>query len=190
MYFYSLRLLLGVLLGMALLAGAARAEMGGGEGRPTPFVGAVELPGDAGGPPVGECRFSIDIERVSFMVTSVADKYRLVRMLIDCRGEGGLILSASDDRLEMQVDDGEGGDGVTPGVLSLRQADGAIWDAFDADMRRTLAYPPEVRAGDAVYVFAYFPVTETLSTPGGFQFTIASLGETVRLMNLATAARN
>jgi hypothetical protein len=186
----SFRILSGVVLGLVLSAGGVRAEMGGGEGRPTPFVGQVELPGEAGGPPTGECRFSIDVERVSFIVTTLADKYRLVRMLIDCRGESGLALSASDDRLAMMVDDGEGGDGVTAAVLSLRQADGAIWDAFDADLRRALAYPPEVRPGEAVYVFAYFPVDETRSMPGGFEFTIASLGETVRLMNLATAARN
>lgn len=186
---HSFRFLLGVFLGTLLLAGSSRAEMGGGEGRPTPFVGQIELPGGADEPSEGECRFSIDVERVSFLVTTVADKYRLVRMLIDCRGEGALALSATDDRLEMLVDDGEGGDGIAVGVLSLRQADGAVWNAFDADMRRLLAYPPEVRAGDAVYVFAYFPVDAARSMPGGFQFTIASLNETVRLMNLATAAR-
>ena len=163
--------------------------MGGGEGRPTPFVGQIELRGGEGEPSEGECRFSIDVERVSYMVTTVAGKYRLVRMLIDCRGEDGLVLSATYDRLEMLVDDGEGGDGIAAGVLSLRQADGALWDAFDADMRRTLAYPAEIRAGEAVYVFGYFAVDETRSLPHGFQFTIASLNETVRLMHLATAAR-
>jgi hypothetical protein len=151
---HSLRLLLGVFLGSLVLAGSSEAEMGGGEGRPTPFVGQAVIPD-------GECRFSIDVERVSYMVTTVAGKYRLVRMLIDCRGEGALALSATDDRLEMFVDDGEdAGDGMASGVLSLRQADGALWDAFDADMRRTLAYPAEIRAGEAVYVFAYFPVDE------------------------------
>jgi hypothetical protein len=180
---HSFRFLLGVFLGLLLLAGSSRAEMGGGEGRPTPFVGQAVIPD-------GECRFSIDVERVSYMVTTVAGKYRLVRMLIDCRGEGALALSATDDRLEMLVDGGDSGNGMASGVLSLRQADGALWDAFDADMRRTLAYPAEIRAGEAVYVFAYFPVDEARSLPHGFQFTIASLNETVRLMNLATAARS
>jgi hypothetical protein len=187
---HSFRFLLGVFLGSLMLAGGSEAEMGGGEGRPTPFVGQIELPGDEGEPPAGECRFSIDVERVSFLVTTVADKYRLVRMLIDCRGEDALALSATDDRLEMLVDDGEGGDGIAAGVLSLRQADGALWDVFGADMRRTLAYPPEVQAGEAVYVFAYFPVDEARSLPHGFRFTIASLNETVRLMHFATAARS
>lgn len=190
MYSISFRFLFGVFLGLVVLGGSARAEMGGGEGRPTPFVGEILLPGGENEPPRVECRFAIDVEYVRFMVTTVADKYRLVRMLIDCRGEEGLALSATEDRLEMFVDDGEGGDGVTTGVLSLRRADGAIWDAFDTDLHRLLAYPPEVRAGDAVYVFAYFPADEVRSMPDGFRFTIASLGETVRLMNRATAARS
>ena len=164
----SFRYLLSVFLGSLVLAGSSEAEMAGGEGR-----------------------FSIDVERVSYMVTTVAGKYRLVRMLIDGRGEGALALSPTDDWLEMFVEDGgDTGDGMASGVLSLRQADGALWDVFDADMRRTLAYPAEIRAGEAVYVFAYFAVDETRSLLHGFQFTIASLNETVRLIHLATATRS
>lgn len=172
------RSVLVVLLAWLVLPISAEAEMAGGEGRPTPFVGQIEH-GD------GYCEFSVDVERINFLVTTVANKYRLVRMRIGCSGELSLALSSTDDRLEMLV-----GDDNAVGVLSLRQSDGALWDAFDPDIRRSLAYPPEIRAGEPVYVFAYFPAEEVGSLPYGFEFTIASLDETVQLVNLATAARN
>lgn len=164
-----------------LLTGTSNAEIGGREGRPTPFGGQVELAN-------GECRFSIDVERVTFLVTRVANKYRFVRMLIDCRGNTTLALSATEDRLDMLVDGGDGA--VATGILSLRQSDSSLWNTFDADMRRTLAYPPEVAPDRPVYVFAYFNVDDAASLPDGFEFRIASLDKTVRLMNLTTAARN
>ena len=61
---------------------------------------------------------------------------------------------------------------------------------FDTDMHRMLAYPPEIRAGEPVYVFAYFPIDQVKSLPSGFEFTIASLNQTIRLTHLAPAARN
>ena len=146
----SSRLILGACLSSLLfLASGSNAEMGGGEGRPTAFVGQVDRA-------EGDCRISIDVDPISLLLTAVANKYRLVRVLIDCRGEASLALSPANDRLEMLVGDGDDGHAIA--VLSLRQADAAVWDAFNTDMRRMLAYPPEVRAGEPVYVFAYFPI--------------------------------
>jgi hypothetical protein len=160
------------------LAGSASAEMGGGEGRPTPFVGEVDLDD-------GSCRFSIDVDAINLLVTAVAGKYRLVRMRIDCRGEDDLALSVTGDELHMLVNEER-----VAAVLSLRQTDPGVWDAFDTDLRRKLAYPPLVSAGEPVYVFAYFPAGEVTSLPQGFELTLASLGETVRLQHLVAAARN
>lgn len=161
------------------LANRSGAEMGGGESRPTPFAGNVRLDD-------GQCELSIDVDRLALQVTAVAGKYRLVPIRIDCTGDDKLRLSAANDRLEMFVKD----NGRATAVLSLRQADPAVWDAFDDDLRRTLAYPPEVAPGEPVYVFAYFPIAEVTSLPFAFEFTIASRRETIPLRNLATAARN
>jgi hypothetical protein len=168
-----------LLFGGALLAAAldGRAEMGGSAGRPSPFVGVIELPnGD-------QCDLSIQVERVSFLLTSVANKYRLVRMLVDCRKQTGLTLSSADDRLEMTV-----GQSVVPAILSLQRSDSALWDSFDLNMRQTLAYPPVIKPNAPVYVFAYFPADQVKTMPERFTFNIASLGRAVTLRVLATAA--
>ena len=152
--------------------------MGGGEGRSTRFAGEIQLRD-------GRCGFSIDVDRLELLVTAVAGKYRLARVRIDCSGESNLALSATNDRLQMLVEDTR-----ATAVLSLRTAEPTVWGTFDEEMKKTLAYPPEVRPGEPVYVFAYFPIAEVTSLPSGFELTIASRRETVRLMNLATAARN
>lgn len=164
----------GVLLAAAL---DGRAEMAGAAGRPSPFVGTIDLTnGD-------RCELSIQVERVSFLLTAVANKYRLVRMLVDCRKQTGLTLSSAADRLEMTV-----GNSAVPAVLNLQKSDSAVWDALDLDMRQTLAYPPAIKPNTPVYVFAYFPADQVKTMPARFTFTIASLGRSVTLQVLATAA--
>ena len=66
--------------------------------------------------------------------------------------------------------------------------DSAVWDALDLDMRQTLAYPPAIKPNAPVYVFAYFPADQVKTMPARFTFTIASLGRSVTLQVLATAA--
>jgi hypothetical protein len=165
----------GVLLAAAL---DGRAEMAGSAGRASNYVGIVDLGnGD-------RCELSIPIERVSFLVTTVANKYRLVRILVDCRKQTGLTLSSTADRLEMAIDNR-----AVPAVLSLQRSDSAVWDAFDLNMRQTLAYPTAIKPNAPVYLFAYFPADQVTTMPARFNFTIASLGRTVTLQVLATAAR-
>jgi hypothetical protein len=164
---------------VALLAASpdSWAEMAGGAGRATTYGGMVDLTDG------NRCDLSIQVERVSFLLTSFG-KYRLVRMLVDCRKQTGLMLSSSADRLDISVEDR-----VVPAVLSLQRSDSAMWDALDAGMRQTLAYPSSIKPGEPVYLFAYFPVDQVKTMPRAFSFTIASLGQTVTLQNAATAAR-
>jgi hypothetical protein len=174
--FASIALMLaGVLLVTAL---DGRAEMAGSAGRASNYVGMLDLGnGD-------RCDLSIQVERVSFLLTTVANKYRLVRMLVDCRKQTGLTLSSTADRLEIAIENRQ-----VPAVLSLQRSDSAVWDALDLNMRQTLAYPPAIKPNAPVYVFAYFPADQVNTIPARFTFTIASLGRAVTLQVLATAAR-
>jgi hypothetical protein len=179
MRYCSIRSLTLLFLVVLLAAPAdSRAEMAGSAGRATPYGGTLDLKDGS------RCDLSIQVERVSFLLTSFG-KYRLVRMLVDCRKQAGLMLSSSADRLELALDDKV----TVPAVLSLQRSDSALWDALDVGMRQTLAYPPFIKAGEPVYLFAYFPVDQVRTMPRAFSFTIASLGQTVMLQNAATAAR-
>src|SRR4029077_18555794 len=85
-----------------------RADVGGVVGRATPFGGGLDLGnGD-------RCDLSIQIERFGFFLSTMANKYRLVRILIDCGRQTGLALSATDDRLELTI-----GNRTVPGILNL-----------------------------------------------------------------------
>lgn len=176
MRFGSFRLLmcLGMLLAVSV---GVTAEMAGSAGRPATYQGTVQLKGSE------RCDLSIQVERVSFLITAFGNKYRLVRMLVDCRNQVGLTLSSSTDRLEMEVDKR-----AIPGVLSLQRSDSTLWDALSDDLRQTLAYPPVIKAGQPVYLFAYFPVDQVKTMPTAFSYTIASLGQTVMLRHLVAAA--
>jgi hypothetical protein len=159
------------------LSTSARAEIGGAAGRATTYSGVLNLQDG------NRCQLSIQVERVSFLMTTVGGKYRFVRMLVDCQKQG-LTLSSMADRLDVTVDNSS-----IPGVLSLQRSDSALWDGLDAGMRQTLAYPAAIRPGEPVYLFAYFPADQVKAMPRGFSFTIASTGQTVTLQSAATAAR-
>ena len=173
--FLSISLIVaGVLLATAL---DGRAEMAGSAGRASNYVGMLDLGnGD-------RCDLSIQLERVSFLLTSVANKYRFVRMLVNCGKQTGLTLSSATDRLELTIDKR-----TVPAVLSLQRSDSTLWDSFDLNMRQTLAYPPAIKPGAPVYVFGFFPADQVSAMPASFTLTIASLGRSVTLQVLATAA--
>jgi hypothetical protein len=164
----------GVVLAAAL---DGRAEVAGAAGRASNYVGVIDLGnGD-------RCELSIQVERVSFLVTSVANKYRFVRMLVSCGKQTGLTLSSATDRLEMTIEKR-----TVPAVLSLQRSESTLWDSFDLNMRQTLAYPPAIKPGAPVYVFGFFPADQVNTMPDRFALTIASIGRTVTLQVLATAA--
>lgn len=164
----------GVLLAAAL---DGRAEMAGSAGRASNYVGTLDLGnGD-------RCELSIQVERVSFLMTSVANKHRFVRMLVNCGKQAGLTLSSAADRLEMNFENN-----AVAAALNLQKSDSNVWDALDLDMRQTLAYPTAIKPGAPVYVFAYFPADQVKTMPRRFTFTIASLGRSVTLQVLATGA--
>lgn len=154
-----------------------RAEISGSAGRAPNYVGMLDLAnGD-------RCEVSIQIERVSFLLTSVANKYRFVRMLVNCGKQTGLTLSSAADRLEMTLDKR-----TVPAILSLQKSDSAFWDSLDLNMRQTLAYPPAIKPNEPVYVFGFFPADQVNAMPASFTLTIASLERSVTLRVLVTRA--
>src|SRR5688572_33235649 len=93
--FASIALMLaGVLL---VTARDGRAEMAGSAGRASNYVGMLDLGnGD-------RCDLSIQVERVSFLLTTLANKYCLGRMLVVCRNETGLNLLSTGDSREVGI---------------------------------------------------------------------------------------
>lgn len=174
----SLETLIFISLGIMFAAhGSVRASMGGEEDAPATYRGEIGHRG-------GSCQFTIDLERVQFLVTTVANKYRFVRMLVNCQGEEALRLSSSSDRFQADAPHG------TVAVLNLQSSDSELWDGLAADIRRMLAYPQQIESNDPVYVFAYLPIDDDTDMPERFSYTIASIGETVHLyLPPPTAAR-
>lgn len=170
-----------------VLAGSSRGEMSGDRGRPIVMQGALS------GPAGDRCHFSIEIERVGFLLNTVQGRYRLVRLRFENLDTRPIDLSPDTDRLEAEVAGGE----PVPAMLDPQSADSPFWDGLSTDLREILAYPARVKARvDApgaspqiVYLYALFPADRVTAVPAAFTYTIASLGQPVRLEHRAAAAR-
>jgi hypothetical protein len=162
-----------------LIHGSARAAMGGEDDVAYWYSGEISYEG-------GYCHFTIHLDRVRFLVTTVANKYRFVPVLARCSGEA-VQLSSSDDRFvagEYEYD-------PAVAVLNLQQSDSELWDDYAADIRRMLAYPQQIEPDRPVTIFAYFPNDILTSTPYSFSYTISSLGLTAHMhLPPPTAAQN
>lgn len=144
---------------------SAMAAVGGEEDVPSRYQGDLFLDGS-------RCSFTIELDRVLFLVATVADRYRIVPVAVECEGTN-VALSSTDDRFETA-------DGAA-GILSLQRFDSQVWDGFDASIRRMLAYPQKIEARKRQVFFAYFRVDDIHGLPYEFSFTIASIAETVYL---------
>jgi hypothetical protein len=109
-------------------------------------------------------------------------------------GTAPLTLSADSDRLELVPRSGQ----AVQAVLNLQRGDSTWWDSLEPSMRETLAYPVTLkgvpapaggaRSPEALYFYAFFPA-QVREVPAGFSYTIASLGQSVRIEHRAAAAR-
>lgn len=173
---------------LLLMVPRARSEMSGDRGRAIVMQGAAR--GDDGR---DRCRFSVEIERVSFLLNTVRARYKLARVRIENLGASVVSLSAARDRLDLVLQTGA----TVPAVLNLQSADSAFWDGLSADMRQILAYPQTIKAGrgespgsspEVIYVYALFPSEQITELPRGFAYQIEGLGQTIRIEHRATAA--
>jgi hypothetical protein len=176
-----------VVLSMVLEGPATRGEMSGDRGRPIVMQGTV--PGENG---QDRCRFSIEIERVSFLLNTVQSRYKLARLRFENNGTTPVALSVDRDRVEAEMGSGP----PVPAVLNLQSGDSAFWDAQSTDMRQILAYPQTVKARptgagsspEVVYVYALFPADRVAEVPRAFTYRIDSIGRPVRIEHRAAAA--
>lgn len=180
---------------LALVFVAERHSAGSVSGSANPSIGFDGVVRGADGRE--QYRFLIDIEPVMFRLLTVQNKYSLVRLRIQNATTAALALSADTDRLDLVLKSGVS----VPAVLNLQRGDATFWDALDAGTRETLAYPttlkgvPAPAAGlsqpspETLYFYAFFPASQVLEVPASFAYTIASLGQTIRIEHRAAAAR-
>jgi hypothetical protein len=124
---------------------------------------------------------------VSFKLNSLKAKYKVVRIRVENRMSEPIKLSGDQDAIELEMDGGT----VVRGTFNLRGQDGSLWDSLSDDMREALAYPLSIRGAksdevnprrpEVVYVFAFFPADKVPDVPRSFQYTIQSVGKTVKI---------
>jgi hypothetical protein len=166
---------------------STRGEMSGDRGRPIVMQGTVA--GDDGR---DRCRFSIEIERVSFLLNAVQGRYKLARVRFENLGTTAVTLSVDRDRVEAEMAAGA----PVPALLNVQSGDSPFWDGLSVDLRQILAYPQTVKprpdgAGaspEVVYVYALFPADRVTEVPRAFTYRIDSIGPAVRIEHRATAA--
>jgi hypothetical protein len=177
----------GVLLLIVVTSSRTRGEMSGDRGRPIVMQGT--LPGENG---ADRCRFSIEIERVSFQLNSVQGRYKLARLRFENLGTTPVALSVDRDRVEAEM----ATRGPVPAVLNLQSGDSSFWDALSTDLRQILAYPLSVKgrpdgpgaSPEVVYLYALFPADRVTEVPRAFTYRIDSIGQPIRIEHRATAA--
>jgi len=175
-----------VAVGLVVTLQRAQGEMSGDRGRPIVMQGVV-----AGGGGQDRCRFSIEIERVGFLLNTVQGRYRLARLRFENLSTSPVALSVDRDRLEVET-----ATGLVPAVFNLQSGDSPFWDALSPDLRQVLAYPQSVKARptgpgtspEVIYVYALFPSDRVTEVPRSFTYRVDSIGQAIRIEHRATAA--
>jgi len=153
-------------------------DVGAEEGRRTYYIGAA-TPGNDGIP----CSFFVEIEKVTFLLTDLANKYKVLRIRVENRSPTSLQLSSDNDTFDFVT----GKQGNVRAVLNLQKADPELWDSLDIVMREALVYPKIIKGAknssigraEVSYFFAFFPKERIKLLPLRFEYTIASLGQRV-----------
>jgi hypothetical protein len=117
----------------------------------------------------GVCQFSTELEKVIFCLTTVRNKYKLVRIKIVNSSETPLILSSGKDKIMLAWNQHE-----AYGILNLAKEDPDMWDTFEAGMRETLVYPKIVEPGEEENIFVFFPEQNWPELPDKFLYVINS----------------
>jgi hypothetical protein len=131
----------------------------------------------------GPMEISIELDEKLFLLTSVKDKYKVLRIKIKNTGGKPLALSKTNDRVELLVKDQR-----VAGILDLARLDSSLWDSLDADTRNLLAYPEAVPPREEESIFVFIPAQSITAVPTAVEYTIASLPEKVRLRPPVTAS--
>jgi hypothetical protein len=152
-------------LGLFFILPHASALANGGKGKVSRYV-------DRSGP----MEISIDLDEKLFLVTSVKNRYKVLRIKIKNTGGKALALSKTNDKVELLVKDQR-----VAGILDLAKQDSSLWDSLDADTRNLLAYPETVPPREEESIFVFIPVQSITVIPTAVEYTIASLPDKIRL---------
>ena len=134
---------------------------------------------------IGQVAFSVELEPIPFQVSTVQNRYRLIRIRIVNDGATPLSLSARADKVV-----GYTGEGEVDGIVDLNRRDAALWDGFSAEVRTMLAYPTVVKAREEESVFVFFDATRLKSAPERLLYTVAGLKEGVTLARRGATRAN
>jgi len=128
-------------------------------------------------------RFSTEIEHILFVLNSVQNRYKVLRIHIENGCDQDLPLSGTDDRVDVQF----AGRGVR-GILDLRAVAPALWDSLDAAVRSLLVYPARVEPGEEESIFVFLPSSDVTGIPHGVRYELRSLPRPLELRDLTAAA--
>src|SRR5262245_40740830 len=102
----------------------------GGKGKTAKYTGQIKI-----GQGTDKIEFSTEIERVLFLLNSVENKYKVVRIKINNLSKNALRLSREKDRIELHFNDGSG---VLSGMLDISNRDPIFWNTFNREMKEIL----------------------------------------------------
>jgi hypothetical protein len=152
-------------IGVALILSALTAAANGNKAKKEVYDGKA-----------GQIIFTVELEPIPFQITTVGNRYRLVRIRIVNEGPRPLALAAQSDKVVAYTRDGE-----VEGILDIGRRDAPLWDGFPLEVRTLLAYPMVVKAREEESVFVFFDATRLKSAPGGLLYTLAGLNDQVPL---------
>jgi len=133
----------------------------------------------------GRIVFSVELEPIPFQITTVENRYRLIRIRIVNDGTTPLTLSARNDKVLGYTPDGE-----VAGILDINRRDAKLWDGLPLEVRTMLAYPTVVKPREEESVFIFFDASRLKAAPERLQYTVASLKEDVTLARRGATRAN
>lgn len=153
-------------------------------GQPRRYVGGLSL-GDAR---EERCEFAIDVDKIAFVLNSLENKYRLIRIRVDNFSKTPILLSPDKDSLDLKIEENI----TVKGLLNLRKADPRLWDSLTVEMREALAYPQTFEPAKVsntgsrdrpqpIYFFVFFPKDKVPKLPGSFIYRVDSLDKTCEI---------
>jgi hypothetical protein len=151
--------------GLIFVLPIAAALANGGKGKVSRYVARS-----------GPIEISIDLDEKLFLLTSVKNKYKVLRIKIKNNQGKALALSKTNDKVDLLTKEQR-----VPGILDLAKHDAPLWDSLDADTRNFLAYPETVPPNEEESIFVFVPLQSITVIPTAVEYTIASLPEKIRL---------
>lgn len=162
---HSSRLFSRCALAVLLVLTASAALANGRLGRYATYEGEFDL--GSGGP----CIFLVEIEPVLLRLSSVAGKYKLIRLEVENKGDRPVALSHESDEVVLHF----GGRDPVHAILDLFEVDPAFWDDLPAELRTILAYPQSVEPDHARNIYLFLAETGLEAVPLGIEYRISSV---------------